>query len=140
MKVLITRKKHPCGYRLCPQGKEIGRGVIATRIIQWWTGNGTNQRRTTYFHNECYKLSMFTLQDEKTRELEGVLERRRARNKGGKIGRPAKYRDMLKAQRLMSLRNYHKGQGNEARVEELEQELCALEIGSHQDSGDIPEH
>jgi len=47
-------------------------------------------------------------------------------NKPVKRGRPSKYRDTEKAQRLMCLVNYHSKAGNKDRVEELGKKLKEL--------------
>ncbi len=127
MKVVQSRKEHPCGLEHCCLGKIIPRNSIAvTQILK-----GQKGYFVLYFHPDCFIQSIVQYINKLKEALEVKMEKRKAKkNKPkGKQGRPRKYTNPLKARNKKQLLKHHQKAGNTDRVGELEEEIKGLEVG-----------
>lgn len=133
MKVVKARKEHECcleGCSLFP--KTIKPGEVYCVVTQLVNIGNKVTSKSLYYHWECWKYLKSQEIWKQERQYEAVVEKETTRKAkklvGGPRGRPRLYSDPLKARNLLSLRCYHRKEGNLERVRELEVDLEGLRI------------
>lgn len=133
MKIVEARKEHRCcmeGCSIVP--RTIPPGEIYCVVTQLVNVGNRVTSKSLYYHYECWKL--LRSQDTRKQEIKYEAKTKKKAERRAKVlvrgprGRPRLYADPLKARNLLSLRCYHRKEGNLERVRELEVDLEGLRI------------
>ena len=120
MKFLIAKNDDLfCFYGQCGSQILTGEHYVGLFFVK------EGRKRTLIFHVECYRKWHDELIVRKHFEWEqGTVPKKRE----PKRGRPRKYKNYLKADRIRGLLYYYRKAGNEAKVLELEAKLEGLKV------------
>jgi hypothetical protein len=125
MKVLVARKELKCNF--CPQPIHKGDFMVRSSFKDRLN---SNRWVFTFYHEECccqqtYKNIRVAITNQRVALIAKIKTKE---SKKRKIGRPCKYSNRLESLRLRSKIQYYKNKGNEAKVNELSNEMKKLEI------------